>query len=195
MADVMNLAPVVVPRRKPLLPNGVFGVMIFAISESMFFAGLISAFMIVRSSATKGWPPPGQPRLPAEQTVINTAALIVSGVVLYGAWYLWKNQVRAARWALLASLVLGTSFVLLQGREWVALIGEGLTLTSSSLGSFFYLLVGLHGAHAVVALVALGWVYARMVRGTLERGFFLAAQVFWYFVVVLWPVIYVRMYF
>ena len=183
------------PRRQPAVPNGVLGMLIFAIAESMFFAGLISAFMIVRSSARMGWPPPGQPRLPVEQTAFNTAALLLSGIILVISWRLWNKRPQSARWPLLASLLLGSSFVVLQGAEWLSLLGEGLTLTSSSQGSFFYLIVGLHGAHAIAALGALTWAYVKLVQGSLQRSAFLTAQVFWYFVVVLWPFIFLRVYF
>src|SRR5688572_31524505 len=39
---------------------------------------------------------------------------------------------------LFRSLILGATFVALQGAEWVALLAQGLTLTSSSHGAFFY---------------------------------------------------------
>ena len=84
--------------------------------------------------------------------------------------------------------------MLLQGVEWVALLREGLTMTSSNHGAFFYLIVGTHALHAVVAIVALTWVYVLMRRGTLAPSTFTATQVFWYFVVILWPVIYLRVY-
>ena len=51
-------------RREPILPNGVLGMLIFVATEIMFFSGLISAFVIGKSNAIGGWPPPGQPRLP-----------------------------------------------------------------------------------------------------------------------------------
>jgi cytochrome c oxidase subunit 3 len=79
--------------------------------------------------------------------------------------------------------------------EWVGLLSQGLTLTSSPLGSFFYLIVGSHALHAVVALIALGFAWAQMARGKLAPGLFFGAQTFWYFVVLLWPVIYARVYF
>lgn len=71
---------------------------------------------------------------------------------------------------------------------------EGLTLTSSSHGSFFYLIVGTHALHAVVAIAALAWVYGSMRAGRLRTEVFAATQVFWYFVVALWPIIYLRVY-
>ena len=41
-------------RRRPVIPSGVFGTLIFVFTELMLFMGMISAFMIVRSSTTAG---------------------------------------------------------------------------------------------------------------------------------------------
>lgn len=177
------------------VPNAVLGTIIFVGAEVMFFAALISAHTIARASAMAGmWPPPGQPRLPVERTAINTAALLASGVLL---WIANRYIVRAPKTAqryLEGAIFLGAAFVSLQGVEWVRLIREGLTLTSSSHGSFFYLIVGTHALHAVAAIVALAWVYLRIRTGRLKMEVFTATQVFWYFVVALWPIIYLRVY-
>lgn len=176
-------------RSTPLVPNGVMGMLIFVASETMLFAGLISAFTIIRSSALV-WPPPDQPRLPAAETALNTVALLISGVCLYLAGRgLARNRERARR-PLLAAMLLGAFFVVFQGIEWVALLGQGLTLTSSTLGGFFYLIVGLHALHAVAALGVLVYTWLRLQRGWLAQSQLATAQVFWYFVVGLWPVLY-----
>jgi heme/copper-type cytochrome/quinol oxidase subunit 3 len=179
--------------RKPLLPNGVLGMLIFVFTEVMLFAGLISAFTIVRAGAVV-WPPPGQPRLPVENTAFNTAALLLSGVMLWRARSAFRPQPARALRPLLASVLLGGFFVVFQGAEWVALVREGLTMTSSVLGSFFYLIVGLHALHAVVALGVLLWVYDRLRRGWLSSSRLAAAEVFWYFVVGIWPLLYLVVY-
>ena len=58
--------------------------LIFVAMETMMFAGMISAFTIIKSSSLV-WPPPDQPRLPVGQTAINTVALLLSGVALFFA--------------------------------------------------------------------------------------------------------------
>jgi heme/copper-type cytochrome/quinol oxidase subunit 3 len=177
------------------LPNVILGTILFIASEIMFFAALISAFTIARSAAIGGvWPPPGQPRLPVEQTAFNTAALLLSGIVLWaGTRHLRAAPALAQRYVAVA-IALGVTFVSLQGVEWVALLREGLTMTSSSHGSFFYLIVGAHALHAVAAILVLTWMYVRMVQRRLVPERFTATRIFWYFVVVLWPVIYLRVY-
>jgi heme/copper-type cytochrome/quinol oxidase subunit 3 len=159
----------------------------------MFFAGLVSAFTIVKSTAVV-WPPVGQPRLPFAETAINTAALLASAVVLRVAAKRYKDDPWAAERPFLATMLLGIAFVALQGREWVALLAQGLTLTSSTLGSFFYLIVGAHGLHAIAGILLLMYAWWRLRRGQLSDAAFLAIQIFWYFVVGLWPILYWRVY-
>lgn len=180
-------------RREPLVPSGVMGMLLFVFTELMLFAGLISAFTISRSSAVV-WPPPGQPRLPFETTAFNTAILLASGVALFWARRRFRIQRASARLPLALAIALGAFFVIAQGREWVAMIGQGLTLTSSALGSFFYMIVGVHGLHALGALGLLGVTYARLRRGWLASSQLGTAEVLWYFVVGVWPVIWLVVY-
>lgn len=194
MSDVaIPVAPPLPQARRRLISNEVLGMLIFTLTEAMLFSGFISAFMIVKSGATM-WPPPGQPRLPFEATAINTTALLISGVLMFFAHRRFKVEPARAKGLMLASILLGAFFVIFQGVEWVALIREGLTLTSSTHGSFFYLLVGAHGFHAVIALLFFGRCYLQLRADRLRPEVFGAVQVFWYFVVGLWPIIYLRVY-
>ena len=169
------------------------GMLLFVLTELMLFAGLISGFSIIRSGAMV-WPPPGQPRLPVEETAFNTVALLASGLALVIARRRFRSDRTRALAPLLGSILLGAFFVVFQGVEWVALIGEGLTLTSSSLGSFFYLIIGLHAFHAIVALGVLVYASVRLRRGWLASSQLATAEVLWYFVVGLWPVLYTVVY-
>jgi cytochrome c oxidase subunit III len=189
-----SLRVVTNPRPAPLVPNAVLGMAIFLFTEVMLFAGLISAHTVTRASSAVGWPPPGQPRLPAEDTAVNTAALLLSGVVVFWAQRRFRRDRASAFAPLAAALALGAFFVGFQGVEWVQLVGEGLTLTSSTHGAFFYLIVGVHALHAVAALVALGWALFRLRRGVLPASTLTAVALFWYFVVAVWPIIYLRVY-
>ena len=94
---------------------------------------------------------------------------------------------------LLAAFVLGAGYLGFQGIEWAGLIRDGLDL-SSAYGAFFFLIVGAHSLHTAGALVWLARVWTRLRRGVLTPGRFTAAQVFWYFAVLTWPVIYFQVY-
>jgi cytochrome c oxidase subunit 3 len=184
------------PMRRPkLMADGVMGMLIFVFTEIMMFAGLISAHAIVRSQvAGEMWPPYGQPRLPVQETAVNTAALLVSGIVLVFAQLAFRKEPSRARLPMLLALLLGLFFVGAQGTEWVALLGEGLTIQSSTYGGFFYLIVGAHGVHAIAAILALGWACYELHKRRLTSSQIATVSVFWYFVVLLWPILYLNVY-
>jgi heme/copper-type cytochrome/quinol oxidase subunit 3 len=182
-------------RREPVIPNGVLGMLIFIFTEVMFFSGLISAHTIVKAQqAGVMWPPYGQPRLPAQETALNSLALLVSGVILVLTWFAFRRERNAARIPLLLSIALGCIFVGFQGMEWVALLAEGLTMQSSAYGGFFYLIVGSHALHAVGALAALIWAFTRLDREELTAHQLATVSAFWYFVVLVWPILYWKVY-
>ena len=182
-------------RPGPAVPNAVVGMLMFIGTELMFFAGLISAFVIVRAQAEGGvWPPLGQPRLPLEETAINTGALLLSGWCLFMAGRVFRVDPARAKTPYLAAVGLGCFFVLFQGLEWVGLLREGLTLTSSTHGSFFYLIVGSHALHVLAALIALAYCFRLLTQGRLRADAFWAMRLFWYFVVGVWPILYFRVY-
>ncbi|MGB1658801.1 MAG: cytochrome c oxidase subunit 3 [Longimicrobiales bacterium] len=182
-------------KREPIVPNGVLGMVIFIFTEVMFFSGLISAHTIVKSQAAgQMWPPYGQPRLPIEETALNSLALLVSGMVLVFTWFAFKREAGQARIPLLITIVLGGIFVGFQGSEWAALLADGLTMQSSSYGGFFYLIVGSHAIHAVGALVALLWAYDRLNKDELRSSQLATVSAFWYFVVLVWPILYWQVY-
>jgi heme/copper-type cytochrome/quinol oxidase subunit 3 len=52
------------------------------------------------------------------------------------------------------------------------------------------LIVGTHALHAVAALLALGYCGLQLASGELTRATFSTVQIFWYFVVALWPLLY-----
>jgi heme/copper-type cytochrome/quinol oxidase subunit 3 len=191
--SVASLRAISDPRLRPILPSPVLGVLIFVIAEMMMFAGLMSAFSIAKAGAL-GWPPPGQPRLPVEATAFNTAALLASAVFLFVANSRYARDRNLAKRPLFTAMGLGAFFVAFQGYEWISLIRQGLSLTSSNHGSFFYLIVGMHGLHAIAGLVALGRSALELRQGRLAPSSFVAIQVFWYFVVALWPVLYFMVY-
>ncbi len=172
------------------------GMALFVFTEIMLFTGFISAFVIVRSAAPEGaWPPPGQPQLPMARTALNTLALLLSGVALHVAGRRFRAGAAPAAAAWMgAALALGLAFVGLQGAEWAGLLRQGLTLTSSQLGSFFYVIVGAHALHAAGAILALALAWRALLARRLTAGRLAAVSIFWWFVVLVWPVIWWKVY-
>lgn len=195
-ADVPPTPPTQTPqRRRPLVDSAVLGTLVFIGTELMFFSGLLSAYNIARARVPASiWPPPDQPRLPVESTAFNSALLVLSGVLILVATEAMKRNKKSALPTAVVGWVLGAAFVALQGREWADLLSQGMRMQNSSYASFFYLIVGTHALHAVGALVPMAWVIGKMATRTATVAQLRAAQVFWTFVVLVWPVVYVMVY-
>ena len=162
--------------RREVVPSGLLGMVIFVGTEVMFFAGLLSAFTISKAGAPGlEWYLPRGQVLPFAVTAVNSVALFASGVLLWVAGREFRAHSSAAARTLLAAILLGALFVMFQGREWVGLIARGVTLSSSALAAFFYVIVGTHAVHAVAALAGLGVAWWRLRAGRLSHGFFLGA--------------------
>jgi cytochrome c oxidase subunit 3 len=169
---------------------------IFLGTETMVFGALISGFLILRAGSGQ-WPPLGQPRLPVGITGLNTLILLFSAYTMRRAVSESRGGSRAqvVQW-LGATAVLGVTFLVVQGTEWVRLIDFGLGASSSLYGATFYTLIGCHGLHVLVAVVVLLAVLRGTLRAPAERGAvrLQVCQLYWLFVVAIWPILYVLVY-
>jgi len=177
----------------PIGSNAWLGIVMLLGAETMFFAGLIGAFLVYRLSSSV-WPPPFQPRLPTGITGINTVVLIASAVTMRLSIH--ANQhgdgARLIRW-LSWTASLGAIFLLIQGFEWVRLIHFGLTVSSSVYGGLFYTIIGFHALHVFGGLIWLVIVWLKARSGAFTKEKFVGLQIcamYWVFVVALWPALY-----
>lgn len=180
---------------RPVVPNATLGMVLFLVSEAMFFTALVSAFLVLRAEAPL-WPPLDQPRLPITLTALNTCGLLASGWTMVAALQAMRRVGSTGRW-LDATSLLGLVFLGIQGFEWTRLVAYGLTTSSSLYGASFYTLVGTHALHVLGALVALLVVRRRARRGAYAAGQhqgLTLACLYWLFVVAVWPVLFVLVY-
>jgi len=181
----------------PPISNARLGLLVFLGAEVMFFAGLIGAFLVFRLGS-EVWPPLSQPRLPVAVTGVNTVILLFSGATGYLALSAIRTGrlIGLLRW-LMVTVFLGALFLIVQGYEWLRLIHFGLTLSSGVYGSTFYTLIGFHGLHVFGAMLWLITVLVQAWRGRFTPNSATGVEVcaiYWMFVVMLWPVLYVLVY-
>jgi len=184
-------------RGRQAVENGVLAMVVFLATETMLFAGLISAYLVLRAGAA-AWPPPDQPRLPIAITALNTLVLLASAYAMQRAAGAARVRRRseAAGW-LATTAALGAAFLLVQGVEWIRLVRHGLGVAAGPYGATFYTLIGCHGLHVLAAVLTVTVLLARMLAPAglprwptrLE-----VCRLYWHFVVVVWPVLYVLVY-
>ena len=188
------MRPIANTRSAAGIPTGRLAVWWVVASEIVIFGGLLASYVLHRlgnpewaghAAHTNVW-------LGGTNTfVLLTSSL--SAVLAHKAAEAGDGK-KAAR--LLYFTCLGAvAFLCIKAFEWTTEIQAGYTLTSSTLGSFFYLIVGIHALHAVGGITMLCVVWMRLVRVQLSAGTFQAAALFWYFVVALWPILYLQVYF
>jgi cytochrome c oxidase subunit 3 len=203
MAIVATATTEVVPRSPASRPNLVsVGTIVWLSSELMFFAALFAMYFTIRSvDKGLGQPWPGA-HLDLRLATVNTTVLLLSSVTCQlGVFAVERGQVRRtgsilnmARWGLrewyVLTFFMGLYFVLGQGYEYLALIRDGLTLSSSNYGSVFYIPTGFHGLHVAGGLVAFIFLLGRTFAAKrLTHELQVSAIVvsyYWHFVDVVW---------
>jgi cytochrome c oxidase subunit 3 len=166
-------------------------------AEAMLFSGLIGSFLVYRLGAAF-WPPPGLPELPIAITWVNTFVLLSSAVTMFLAVQaVRKNRQQMLKRYLVITAILGSTFLAVQGSEWVRLISHGLRISSGTYGATFYTLIGCHATHVVGAVIWLLCVVVMAVRGRYNKFNYTSVEVcaiYWYFVCAVWPVLFALVY-
>ncbi len=182
-------------KKKTNIPGLNIAFTIIIITEIMFFAGLVSAYIIAASKAMD-WPPVDQPRLAPAISLSNMLILLLSAVVMY---FFIKNSKKGIKnIALLGiTILLGVIFLIIQGSEWINLINFGIQTSEGLYASYFYSIIAVHGVHVLAGLLLLVILYFKIYKAdnisdklTLITSF----GMFWYFVSLLWPVLYFLLY-
>ena len=204
MAIVATASATKTPPRSPASrPNLVsVGTIVWLSSELMFFAALFAMYFTIRSvDKGEGLPWPGA-HLNLTLGSINTTVLLLSSVTCQmGVFAVERGQIGRTgsiwdfrKWGLrewyVLSFLMGLYFVLGQGYEYLSLIRDGLTLSSSGYGSVFYIPTGFHGLHVTGGLIAflflLGRTYAAKRFTQEQQVSAIVVSYYWHFVDVVW---------
>jgi cytochrome c oxidase subunit 3 len=143
--------------------KGQVGLAILLTAIIMLFAGLSSAYIVLRG--VPSWQNIELPSL----LWSNTAALILSSLAIeLSRRAIRRNDLQSMKRWLAAGGVLGLAFLLGQLAAWRQLVRAGVYLPSTLQSSFFYILTGLHGLHLFGGIIALGLVLLMALRNRLS---------------------------
>ncbi|HEU5168926.1 MAG TPA: cytochrome c oxidase subunit 3 [Gemmatimonadales bacterium] len=174
-------------------------------SECLFFASLISTYVVNRGKSLVGplphepWTDPAtgkvfEPIIEIPLVTFGTAVLLFSSLfivlALYGAQR--GNRKMLLGW-LGATILCGMFFVGMQVYEFTHFVHKGLTLQRNMFGASFFTLTGFHGTHVTIGVIWLLTMFILAARGQLppKRALNLEmAALYWHFVDVVWVVIF-----
>ena len=144
------------------ISKGQLGIWILLTAIVMLFAGLTSAYIVLRGMPT--WQNIALPSL----LWPNTAVLILSSWTLeLSRGAVRRDELSKMKAWLAVSGLLGLIFIGGQLAAWRQLVHVGVYLPSTLQSSFFYVLTGLHGVHILGGIAGLGLVLFKALRNGL----------------------------
>jgi len=178
-----------------------YGMMIFLVSEGMFFFGFFWCYfyMSIAPSIWIGsvWPPVGiKPINPLHLPLLNTAILISSG---FSAVYTHKCIMREdgrirVFWSLSLTIMLGILFTFLQYVEYKKSL---FSINDGIYGSIFYVSTGFHGIHVIIGTLFLTACLIRHAYHHFLRDHHIGLELcfwYWHFVDAVWIALYLVVY-
>jgi cytochrome c oxidase subunit III len=204
------------------VPWGKAMMWIFLVSDTFIFGAFLASYMTVRMSAIEPWPNPsevfalsfGGAPIPLILIAIMTFVLITSsGTMALAVNYGYRKNRKVTFWLLLATAMLGATFVGMQAFEWSKLIFEegirpwGNPMGAAQFGSVFFMITGFHGTHVSIGVIFLFIVAFKVLRGDLDnqrpgfltgrRGNYEIVEImglYWHFVDLVWVFIFAFFY-
>lgn len=164
----------------------VFGLYISFASILMMFAALTSAYIV--KHAQGDWLEFALP----SHFYFSTAVLVLSSITLHISYSSFlKSKEMPYKSLLVASFILGTTFVVLQFQGWFTLFAAGVDMKANVSGSFLYLITGLHALHILggIAAILVALLHAftlPFVVTPKRRTRFKLVVHYWHFVDILW---------
>ncbi len=185
-------------------------------SECMLFTSLISTYLVYKGRSVTGpFPheacnPPQcatalKPILNIPVTSASTFVLLMSSLTMVLALAAvenkekpgWTGILASSKTWLMATAILGATFLGFQAYEFTSFVREGLTIRTNLFGSTFFTLTGFHGAHVTVGVLWLLTLFAIDVRRGLKPKDSLLVDIsalYWHFVDVVWIAIFTLVY-
>jgi cytochrome c oxidase subunit 3 len=175
------------------------GTIVWLGSEVMFFAALFAMYFSLRANSPALWEE-GTSHLNVPFALVNTLILVASSFTAqFGVFAAERMQPRATgmsptKWGMvewfMISYVLGAIFVAGQVWEYAVLMSDGVSLSSDSYGSAFYITTGFHALHVTGGLIAflliIGRTFAAKKFGHYEATGAIVVSYYWHFVDVVW---------
>nr|YP_010478379.1 cytochrome c oxidase subunit III [Nesophrosyne sp. 15 GMB-2012]UVI59823.1 cytochrome c oxidase subunit III [Nesophrosyne sp. 15 GMB-2012] len=185
---------------KKVIKSMKWGMMLFIMSEVLFFSSFFWAFF--HSSLSPAvevgmqWPPLGIKSFnPISIPLLNTLILLASGISITWAHNaIINNNFSQAKQSLLITILMGIYFTMLQTIEYLE---APFSMADSIYGSTFFMSTGFHGIHVMIGTIFIVISTVRTIKLHLSMKHhvgFEASAWYWHFVDVVWLFLYTSVY-
>ena len=178
------------------LPNTKLAMWLFLASDCLLFGALISTYVLYRGASLVGPYPSEVFDIP--YTSVSSFVLLASSLTMVLALAaIQRGEMGRMRVWLLATALLGMTFVGGQVYEFTTFYREGLSLSTNLFGTTFYVLTGFHGTHVGVGVLMLLSLVAMSFTGRITPRDTMAVELvglYWHFVDIVWIVIFTVVY-
>jgi len=178
------------------LPHLKLAMWLFLASDCLLFGALISTYVLYRGASLVGPYPSEVFDIP--YTSVSSFVLLASSLTMVLALAaIQRGEMGRMRVWLLATALLGMTFVGGQVYEFTTFYREGLTLSTNLFGTTFYVLTGFHGTHVGVGVLMLLSLVAMSFTGRITPRDTMAVELvglYWHFVDIVWIVIFTVVY-
>ena len=195
VAPSLPVPPSVEPNKG--MGTGQWGMIAFLLSEVAFFSTLIVTYLNFMGQDKT--PPTPRDALSLGLVLVNTICLLSSSATIYFAEGALRRR-HASAFALLwgLTILLGAAFLAGTAWEWRDLmVDKHLKISTNLFGTTFYTLVGFHGLHVSIGLIALAVVLLLVLRGAVMAEHALAVELvswYWHFVDAVWIAVFTVVY-
>lgn len=164
--------------------RGQLGLWILLTGITMLFAGLMSAYVVLRG-------------MPAWQSIampsmlwVNTTVLILSSFTMaLSLRAIRNNHVLMMKGWLAATALLGLAFLAGQVAAWRQLVMAGVYLPSTLQSALLYVFTSIHGVHLLGGVIALSFVLGEALKNrvkTFHHESLKLCATYWHFMDALW---------
>jgi heme/copper-type cytochrome/quinol oxidase subunit 3 len=178
------------------LSNAKLGMWAFLGSECLLFGALISTFILFRNRPVTGLRPQDIYDIPF--TSVSSFVLLMSSLTMVLALSaIQRGDEAKLRVWLMATALLGMTFITGQVYEFTRFVQEGMTIRTNVLASSFFTLTGFHGVHVTGGILMLLSLYGMSLDGRLPPSRSEVVELvglYWHFVDVVWILIFTVVY-
>ncbi len=174
----------------------VFGFWLYIMTDCILFACLFATFIVLHGPGAPG--PEFKNYVNLNDVLIETFFLLASNFTFcLASFNLYQNKIRGVQAWLVATLLLGGSFIYMEVAEFIHLAKEGFRPDVNAMASSFFILVGTHGLHVTIGLI---WILVMIFQLPLfkithiTRRRMTCLGLFWNFLDIVWIFVFTIVY-